>query len=87
MGYTRTNENQVARVKLLYRIANNPSARAFCYKAKLKLLMIVPSALIDMILEDADIERFIWIEVDLFKQLLHHGFILYKTNKNIKIAL
>ena len=48
-----SNEDEVARMELLNRIPHDPFARALGNKTELKLLVVVPPALIDVILEDS----------------------------------
>ncbi len=87
MGDAWSDKDQVTRVELLYRVAYDPSSRALSNKAKFKFLVVMPSALINVVLEDSDVVGFIRIKFDLLKQFLHCGLILFKIKKIIKIAL
>ena len=86
MGDAGADENKIARVKLFHRIAHDPSSRAFCNKAEFKLLVVVPPALIDVVLEDPDVVGFLRIKLDLLQKLLHSDLILFKNTNKIKIA-
>ena len=80
MRNARPDKDQVSRMEFLHRVAHNPLSGSFGDKAQFKFLVVVPDTFIDVVLKDANEERFIGIQLNLFQELLHANLILHKFN-------